>query len=231
MSEDFSRQSPDALSFPISPGVLTGTEIRELLGTDAPVILDIGANCGQTTAELIKALPRATIFAFEPDPRAIAKFRHNISSPQVHLQESAVGATNGTISFHQSSGAEHIAEYAAGWDQSGSIRKPRTHLQVWPWVRFDRQIEVPIVRLDDWAAQRGVGAVDFIWADVQGAESDLIEGASRILASTRYFYTEYSNSEWYEGQITLPGLVQMLPDFELVRRYPMDVLFKSRTSA
>jgi hypothetical protein len=72
--------------------------------------------------------------------------------------------------------------------------------------------------------------VDFIWADVQGAESDLIEGASGILASTRYFYTEYSNSEWYEGQITLPGLVQMLPDFELVRRYPMDVLFRSRTT-
>jgi hypothetical protein len=72
--------------------------------------------------------------------------------------------------------------------------------------------------------------VDFIWADVQGAESDLIEGAPRILAATRYFYTEYSNNEWYEGQITLPGLVQKLPDFELVRRYPMDVLFRSRTS-
>jgi FkbM family methyltransferase len=231
MSEDFSRQSPDALSFPISPGVLTGAEIRELLGKDAPVILDIGANCGQTTAELLKALPRATIFAFEPDPRAIAKFRHRITDPRARLHECAVGATNGTISFHQSSGAEHVAEYAEGWDQSGSIRKPRSHLQVWPWVKFDKQIEVPIVRLDDWAEQHRIGAVDFIWADVQGAESDLIEGASRVLASTRYFYTEYSNSEWYEGQITLPGLVQMLPDFELVRRYPMDVLFRSRTSS
>ena len=194
------------------------------------MILDIGANCGQTTAELLKVLPRATIFAFEPDPRAIAKFRHSIDSPRVQLQECAVGATNGTISFHQSSGAEHIAEYAEGWDQSGSIRKPRTHLQVWPWVKFDRQIEVPIVRLDDWAAQHGIGSVDFIWADVQGAESDLIEGASRVLSSNRYFYTEYSNSEWYEGQVTLPDLVQMLPGFEMVRRYPMDVLFRSRTS-
>jgi 2-O-methyltransferase len=230
MTEGSSRQSPDALSFPISPGVLTATEIRDLLGNDAPVILDIGANCGQTTAELIKVLPRAKIFAFEPDPRAIAKFRHNISDSRVHLQECAVGARNGTISFHQSSGAEHLADYAQGWDQSGSIRKPRSHLQVWPWVKFDRQIEVPIVRLDDWAQQQGITAVDFIWADVQGAESDLIEGASRILASTRYFYTEYSNSEWYEGQISLPGLVEMLPEFELLRRYPMDVLFRRRKS-
>ena len=97
-------------------------------------------------------------------------------------------------------------------------------------MKFDQQIEVPIVRLDDWAEEHGITSVDFIWADVQGAESDLIDGASRILASTRYFYTEYSNSEWYEGQITLQGLVEKLPDFELLRRYPMDVLFRSRKS-
>lgn len=230
MTEESNRQSPGALAFPISPGVLTGVEIRNLLGKESPVILDIGANCGQTTAELLKVMPGATIFAFEPDPRAIAKFRRNISHPRVQLQECAVGAENGTISFHQSSGAEHLAEYADGWDQSGSIRKPRSHLQVWPWVKFDKQIEVPIVRLDDWAKQHGIKSVDFIWADVQGAESDLIEGASGILSATRYFYTEYSNSEWYEGQVTLPGLVQMLPDFELLRRYPMDVLFRNRTA-
>lgn len=229
MIDDFSGQRDRALSFPVSPGVLTGEEIRDLIGKDAPVILEIGANCGQTTGELIKSMPRATIFAFEPDPRAIAKFRQNINEPRVRLHECAVGATNGTISFHQSSGAEHLAEYAQGWDQSGSIRKPQSHLQVWPWVKFEKQIEVPIVRLDDWAQQHGITSVDFIWADVQGAESDLIEGASRVLASTRYFYTEYSNSEWYEGQVTLPGLVQMLPDFELLRRYQMDVLFRNRT--
>jgi FkbM family methyltransferase len=230
MTEGSSRQTQGALSFPISPGVLTGVEIRNLLGTETPVILDIGANCGQTTAELLRVLPGARIFAFEPDPRAIAKFRQNINHPQVQLQECAVGATNGTITFHQSSGAEHLAEYPEGWDQSGSIRKPRSHLQVWPWVKFDKQIEVPIVRLDDWAREHAISSVDFIWADVQGAESDLIDGASRTLGSARYFYTEYSNSEWYEGQITLQDLVEKLPDFELVRRYPMDALFRSRRS-
>jgi 2-O-methyltransferase len=69
---------------------------------------------------------------------------------------------------------------------------------------------------------------DFIWADVQGAESDLVEGAARFLRSSRYFYTEYSNDEWYEGQITLAGLLEKLPDFDLVMRYPMDALFQNR---
>ena len=73
-----------------------------------------------------------------------------------------------------------------------------------------------------------VANADFIWADVQGAERDLVEGAARFLRSTRYFYTEYSNEEWYEGQITLAGLLEKLPDFDLVKRYPMDALLQNK---
>jgi 2-O-methyltransferase len=63
---------------------------------------------------------------------------------------------------------------------------------------------------------------------VQGAESDLIEGAAQFLRSSRYFYTEYCNDEWYEGQITLSGLIEKLPDFHLVRRYAMDARSQNR---
>jgi 2-O-methyltransferase len=218
----------DALNFPITPGALTADEIRQLVGKDDPVIIEVGANCGQTTVELLKAMPRATIFAFEPEPRAIAKFRDAIASPNVHLFECAIGAVNGTISFHRSSGGEHLPGYSEGWDQSGSIRRPNSHLKVWPWVKFEKQITVPIMTLDDWSTQHQIGKADFIWADVQGAESDLVEGAARFLRSSRYFYTEYSNDEWYEGQVTLADLLEKLPDFDLVRRYTMDALFKNK---
>lgn len=211
----------------ISQGTLSVGEIRSLVGRDDPVIVEVGANCGQTTAEMLKAMPGATIYAFEPDPRAIAKFRSTICNPRVHLYECAIGAKNGTVTFHQSSGAEHLPEYSQGWDQSGSIRRPNTHLQVWPWVKFEKQLEVSIKTLDSWSDQHQITAVDFVWADVQGAESDLIEGAARLLKSVRYFYTEYSNDEWYEGQITLAALADRLPNFSLVRRYQTDVLFKN----
>jgi FkbM family methyltransferase len=221
----------DARNFPISPGALSAAEIRQLVGKDDPVIIEVGANCGQTTVELLKAMPGATIFAFEPEPRAIAKFRDVIANPNVHLYECAIGAVNGTISFHQSSGGEHLPEYGEGWDQSGSIRRPNSHLKVWPWVKFEKQITVPITTLDAWSEQHQISKADFIWADVQGAESDLVEGAAQFLKSSRYFYTEYSNDEWYEGQITLDELLKKLPDFDLVRRYAMDALFRNKAIA
>jgi hypothetical protein len=35
--------------------------------------------------------------------------------------------------------------------------------------------------LDSWSEQHQISKADFIWADVQGTESDLVEGAARFL--------------------------------------------------
>jgi len=206
---------------------LTALHMYHLIGKHSPVILEIGANCGQSTVTFIEQMPNATIYCFEPDPRAIAKFKRLIQYPNVHLIEAAVGADSGFVMFNQSSGAEHIDPL--GWDHSGSIRQPKTHLNVWPWVKFDLQITVPLIRLDDWAAENHVKEVDFIWADVQGAESDLLIGAQQVLSRARFFYTEFSDEEWYEGQINFATLCDFLPDFSLIHKFPHDALFISNS--
>ncbi len=119
-------------------------------------------------------------------------------------------------------------KHVFGWDQSGSLRAPKTHLEVWPWVKFGEKISIKVMTLDEWAAGYGIDHVDFIWADVQGAEGDLIDGGRETLKRTRYFYTEYSNDEWYKGQITLDTMAKLLADdFEMVARWHMDVLFRN----
>jgi 2-O-methyltransferase len=220
---------------PLSTEEFGPAYLRQLLGTDAPLILEIGANDGAHTNRFVTDFPDCTVYAFEPDPRAAAKFRARGHHPRIHLFEIAIGAQDGEAEFHVSSGLPdampaHIRkDYPLGWDQSGSLRAPKTHQTVWPWVKFETVIKVPVRRLDTWAKQNGITAVDLIWADMQGAEGDLIAGGRETLARTRFLYTEYSNDEWYEGQPSLPHLAQLLPDFSILRRYPMDVLFGNKT--
>lgn len=204
---------------------LTALHMYNLIGKHSPVILEIGANCGQSTVTFMEQMPHAIVYCFEPDPRAIAKFKAMIQHPHVHLIAAAVGANSGFVMFNQSSGAEHIDP--AGWDHSGSIRKPKSHLQVFPGVKFEKQIPVPLIKLDDWTEENQVGDVDFIWADVQGAESDLILGAQETLKRTRYFYTEFSDDEQYEGQINFATLNSLMLSlgFKLLHKYPHDALF------
>jgi FkbM family methyltransferase len=47
---------------------------------------------------------RRRIFCFEPEPRALKKFKEKISSPNVTLFECAVGDQNGVVTFNQSDG-------------------------------------------------------------------------------------------------------------------------------
>lgn len=217
---------------PVMRGVLTKEEIRRLVGKDDAVILDVGANDGADTRELLAQFPRGRVYAFEPDPRAIRRFRSSTNDPRAVLFEVAIGHYDGTIEFHMSD-ADLNAKWAEvmpeGWDQSGSIHKPKEVTKVYPWVKFERTIEVPLMRLDTWAQENSIGQIDFMWVDIQGAEKDLIRGAPETMRKTRFFYTEYSDEELYEGGVaSLQDIADLLPDFELVYRYPTNALFRNK---
>lgn len=213
---------------PVTPGTLDLDELVLLLGKDDPVIVEIGCNNGSHTVQFLERFPRARIYGFEPDPRAAADFKKRLGhDPRVRLYEVAIAAQDGEADFFMSD-THPEAGIPRSWYDSGSIRRPKKHLEVFPWVTFPRTIRVPTCRLDTWYQQNGIETIDFIWADVQGAEVDLIQGGLQALANTRYFYTEYANTELYEGQINLAQLLRLLPDFQLVYRFRGDVLLKNK---
>lgn len=212
-----------AASFDIDPVVITPEDIRALCGRDDPTVLDVGSNNGHSGRSFYKTMPDAKLYAFEPDPRAIAKWKQVMAGTSAQLFETAIGAHDGAVTFYQSGG--EVNERHKDWDLSGSIRRPKEHLRLNPQITFDRAIEVPIKRLDTWSAEQRIAAVDFIWADLQGAELEMIAGAGRLLKNTRYVYLEYSEKELYEGQPTLQNLVDALPDHEIIRIWRDDVLF------
>jgi len=219
---------------PISYEEISLDYVRQLIGADAQVIVEIGAHHGWHTAAFVKMFSNATIYAFEPDLRAIEKFSANIRNPRVHLFKMAIGAVDGEAAFHVSGGLPPnidpvgaAAVYPRGWDQSGSLRSPKAHKEKWPWCKFESVITVSVRSLDSWAQENAIGKVDFIWADMQGAEGDLVTGGRATLARTRYLYLEYSNEEIYEGEPSLQALLDMLPNYSIIKRYPGDVLLKN----
>ncbi|MFM7808348.1 MAG: FkbM family methyltransferase, partial [Planctomycetota bacterium] len=140
----------------------------------------------------------------------------------------------GEAEFHMSRGTYmhgmgNEGTHHGDWDQSGSLRRPRKHLDVYPGVKFDRTMRVRTMRLDTFVTQQRIDRIDLIWAEVQGAEADLFAGCPQALACTRLLYTEYNEIEMYEGQLDLRRLLALLPDFEVVARWPEDVLLRNRS--
>jgi 2-O-methyltransferase len=213
------------------PGTIDLRELHGLLGNDVQVILEVGANDGADTLRLLAEFPDAVVHCFEPDPRARVEFGKRVTSERACLYPYAIGAHDGVTRFFESSGAPpgREDEYPDGWHLSGSIRSPRAHLEAHPWCRFDSTIDVSVRTLDTWCAAAGVQSVDFIWADVQGAEADLILGGGSALVRTRYLYTEYNNDELYEGQPNLDRILHLLPGWAVRHLYEDDVLLENRS--
>jgi hypothetical protein len=64
--------------------------------------------------------------------------------------------------------------------------------------------------------------------DVQGAEDLVIKGGRELLRRTKFIYTEYNNSEMYEGQLNLDGILDLLGDsWELIEVFDNDILLKN----
>lgn len=194
--------------------------IKKYINKDNPIIIEIGSNTGTTTSLFLKNFPEAKIFCFEPDPLLVSRFKNNIKNKNVSLFEVAIGNTSGTAVFFRSSSTNPLEDRT----QSGSIKKPKNHLLQHPDIVFEEKISVPVIKLDDWFKDQNIDIVDFIWADIQGAEEDLILGATEVLKKTKYFYTEYSNLEDYEGQINLKKICLLLNSFFIHRIFSYDVL-------
>lgn len=200
------------------------------------VVIEVGSNSGEDTQRLLETFPEASVYCFEPDPRAAKKWRARVKSRRAVLEEIAISDSEGQVVFYQSGGLppnQSKTEFPDGWDLSGSIVEPKNHTVIHPWSSFDQKILVPAKTLDEAMRARvahvkGAFPIVLVWADVQGAERQLINGGRDTLSKTRYFYTEYSNDELYEGQPSLRQLLRMLPDFKVEKIWTNDVLLVNK---
>lgn len=180
--------------------------LRWLVGSaPTPVILDIGACEGEDSIRYGRLFPRARIFSFEPLPANQAIVRANFAryGSAAELVPVALSDRAGTATFHVSAGRP--AELFSGqeWNygnKSSSLLPPKTPEKMYGWIDFPETITVTTETLDAFRAARGLGRIDFIHLDVQGAEALVLAGAEATLPRVGAVWLEVSNQELYRGQ-------------------------------
>ena len=187
-------------------------------GPEPKVFLELGANDGADT-QWMAAIPGVTLHAFEPNPDI--PFPDDL--PNVTLHRMAIAAHTGTCPLLLSE-----SSHGRPYHKSSSIRQPKTHLTKLPQIKFGETIRVPCTTLDAFVETYRINDIAFIWADVQGAEGDMIfGGAIEALPRARYLYTEYADDEEFEGQPTLDQICAMLPQWSMVYQWTYDVLLRN----
>jgi FkbM family methyltransferase len=157
------------------------------------------------------------VHAFEPDPR-----NHQVAPPNVTVHRAAIADRDGPGQLVLS-----VEGWGQEWTYSSSIKTPKNHLKRFP-VTFGDSVQVDLVSLDTFSRRARLDLVDFVWANVAGAERELIRGGLETLARTRYLYTAYSDEEMYSDQPSLADILALLPDFRVVELWQDRVLLANR---
>lgn len=192
--------------------------------------IEIGMHFGEDTTKFRAMHPNAHLVGFEPDPRNIKFIVDKGIDKICEFHPVALSNTNEECEFYMSSGKnsshpdkDHVEN---DWSSSSSLKRPTGHLDVHTWITFPTKINVKCIRLDDVESIKN-SVIDFIWADVQGAEDIVFSGAKETLMRTRYVYTEYA-IDLYEGQLNRERLIEMFgPDWSVVYDFGEDILLKN----
>jgi FkbM family methyltransferase len=163
--------------------------------------------------------------AVEPDVRVLGYTKRHVDA-RATIIEAAISDAVGKATFWLSSGSEVTNTYAG----SSSINKPTKLLSdVFKGLRFDSTVEVKTITLDSLFLDAKLDHVDFIWADIQGAEKRMIKGGLAVcLPKTRYLYTEHGPGGWYADDATLADIVGLLPGWDVVHNFGSDVLMENK---
>jgi FkbM family methyltransferase len=133
---------------------------------DPEVVLDVGAATGAFAILAARLFPRATIYCFEPAERQ-----------RILLQRNA-----------RLNGVENIEMVPFGlWDSEKTVafRSNGAESSFFPVSRFRDTLpfpeQVPVLPLDRWTKSKGLGRVDLVKMDAEGAELEILEGAQDTL--------------------------------------------------
>lgn len=150
---------------------------------DADVVLDCGANVGHMARRFRQNYPSAEIYAFEPVSTVFEELKKTCEQTGVVPIKKAVGNRDGQaeINLTASPEANSLLEF-----QSGNPCEQ--------WTRVVGKERIEVCTLDQWCADNDVDAkrVDIVKLDVQGAELQALEGASKVLESAKLVYLEVS---------------------------------------
>lgn len=144
-------------------------ESGEVVIEKGDIVLDLGANIGMFSC--VGAAKGKAVYAFEPTP-GTRKLLNQQKALYDNLmtEEYAVSNQVGTCMFAVSDITEENCNTGGNTLFAERLGDNAT------------QIEVKTITIDEFVRERGLGSVDFIKADIEGAERYMLQGAKETLA-------------------------------------------------
>lgn len=145
--------------------------VLKLITRKSPIVFDVGAHVGEYTAMVLKSLPSATVYAFEPSNSHFARLQAALlGDSRAVLFNVGLAEKVGHRNLFKASEVSGLASFA---------QRRLDHFD----IKMNIVEDVSVSTLDEMVKEVGVSRIDLLKIDVEGFEIDVLKGGANSLAS------------------------------------------------
>ena len=194
--------------------------IKNILSPTQPKLcIDIGANIGNYTLELLKST-NSKVISFEPYPAAFNKLKKKtkLFFNRVVIENIGIGSSNSELTLHYN---PQVSEHASFLEEIKKI----------DYISNEHKIIVPVTSLDSYCLKYNISEIDFVKIDTEGYEKEVFEGAKMVFKKLRpkFIQIEYgrhqifrnTNLNYFYEKLFDYNVFQLIPN-GWVKRNPRD---------
>jgi FkbM family methyltransferase len=166
-------------------------DLQRLAGDKPMVIIDAGANVGQSVFDFHSVFKEPTIHAFEPGVETFAELqRRTVGLRHLQLNNCGLGSQPGVVKFVQNTKSEMSSFLEPTEDCWGTVQERRDTL---------------VRTLDEYCSEQNVPRIDILKSDTQGFDLEVIKGAQQLLSrnAIHLIFVEVILWGLYQG---IPGI-------------------------
>lgn len=184
--------------------MLLGTKIIKYLD-EVRGAIHVGAHEGQERHFYRKCGFKRVLW-FEPIKQTFEILQRNIQGFKGHVVFN--------VGVHDTL-KEAIIHVSSNNAESSSILEFGLHAQYRPQIKYVRDEQIQLVRLDTFLQEKGYDIRDFNFlnVDVQGVEFNVLKSLGKLIERLDYVYLEVNEAEVYKGCALLPEIDAYLKSY------------------
>ena len=183
------------------------------------VIIDVGANKGQTIDLFINIYDSYEIYAFEPNKKLYYELKKKFfKNKNIHLQNAGVSEKRGELIFNENILDETSSFEDINLNSEYAFKKAKIlGVKINELVKDSYLSEV--ITLHDFILEQQLKAIDILKIDVEGHELKVLKGLfkTRLKNRINYIQIESHNDDMYPNKMKEINKLLTLNNFKLLK--------------